>query len=110
MTGADRHSPQSAPPPDRRPAARSRLRGTLLRTAWIANTLCTAAYLAWLACGGRESLFYDRDGVLLLLPVIPIVAVFLVLCRESLPKRSATRAENLRSDLGAWLRRPPRKR
>ena len=53
-----------------------------VRFAWAANTVCLAVYLAWLACGGRESLFYDRDGILGLLPVIPIVFVYIYLFRR----------------------------
>ena len=49
---------------------------------WIANTLGLAVYLVWLACGGRESLFYERDGILGLLPVIPIVFVYIYLVRR----------------------------
>lgn len=54
----------------------------VVRCAWIANTLCLVVYLVWLACGGRESLFYERDGILGLLPVIPIVFVYIYLFRR----------------------------
>ena len=78
--------------------------------AWVANTVCAAVYLGWLACGGRESLFYDRDGVLMLLPVIPILAVFLFLLREGAPGKKMRGTDARRNDLRAWLRRPPRRR
>ena len=53
-----------------------------IRFAWIANPVCLAVYLVWLACGGRESLFYDRDGILGLLPVIPLAFVYIYLFRR----------------------------
>ena len=79
-----------------------------LRIAWLANTLCAALYLAWLVGGRRESLFYDRDAVLYLLPVVPIVAVYLYLARVTFPDHP--RRPDGRSALSAWLRRPPRRR
>lgn len=79
-----------------------------LRIAWLANSACAALYLAWLVGGRRESLFYDRDAVLYLLPVVPIVAVYLYLARVTFPDRPRRAAE--RSQLSAWLRRPPRRR
>ena len=106
------HRPTDAPPPENRSAARSRSREAALRVAWVANTVCAAVYLGWLACGGRESLFYDRDGVLMLLPVIPILAVFLFLLRQgAVGKRGRGHGpDEHRNDLRAWLRRPPRRR
>ena len=53
-----------------------------VRFAWVANTLCLAVYLTWLAFGGRETLFYDRDGILGLLPVIPLSFVYIYLFRR----------------------------
>ena len=81
---------------------------TTLRIAWLVNTACAALYLAWLAGGRRESLFYDRDAVLFLLPVVPIVAVYLYLMRATFPDRP--RRPSPRTALSAWLRRPPRRR
>ena len=92
---------KAAPPPSRRTSA-------TLRIAWLANTLCAALYLAWLAGGRRESLFYDRDAVLFLLPVVPIVAVYLYLARVTFPDHP--RRPDGRSALSAWLRRPRRRR
>ena len=79
-----------------------------LRIAWLANTACAVLYLAWLVGGRRESLFYDRDAVLFLLPVVPIVAVYLYLARVTVPDRPRRPAR--RSALSVWLRRPPRRR
>ena len=53
-----------------------------VRVAWLVTLLALAAYLVWLATGGRESLFYDRDGILGLLPVIPIAFCFVYLFRR----------------------------
>ena len=92
---------QAAPPHPHRTSA-------TLRIAWFANTACAALYLAWLVGGRRESLFYDRDAVLFLLPVVPIVAVYLYLMRATFPDHRRRPAE--RSQLSAWLRRPPRRR
>lgn len=78
-----------------------------LRIAWIANTVCAALYIAWLAGGRRESLFYDRDAVLYLLPIVPVVAVYLYLLRATFPDRP--RRPSGRTALTNWLRRPPRR-
>lgn len=89
MSRNNSHSLLDAPPPAPRGAARSVSgpRRAILVFAAVANTLAAALYLGWLAIGGRESLLYDRDGVLLLLPVIPILGVFLFLARESTRRR-----------------------
>ena len=109
MAGPSVHHPDAPPPDSVRKAAPSRpgrLPATL-RIAWIANTACAALYLAWLAGGRRESLFYDRDAVLYLLPVVPVVAVYLFLMRATFPDRPRPSGRTALSD---WLRRPSRRR
>lgn len=54
--------------------------------ACIANTISLGIYLVWLAAGGRDSLFFDRDGILGLLPIIPIVFVYIYVARKQAPK------------------------
>lgn len=49
---------------------------------WVINTIALFAYLGWLASNGRASLFYDRDGILGLLPVIPIAFIYIYLLRK----------------------------
>ncbi len=87
---ADIRPSSGAPRPGEHPdvaPCRRRTGRTALGVAWVANLLGTILYAGFLILGGRESLLYDRDGVLLLLPLVPIVAVYLYLLRETFPNR-----------------------
>lgn len=57
------------------------MRRTLYIGTWIVNGVATLAYLAWLVRCGGEPILYARDGVLWLLPVLPLAFVYLYLIR-----------------------------
>ena len=46
------------------------------------NTLGLATYLVWLSLEGRERLFYSQEGVLFLLPCLPLFIVYILLFRK----------------------------
>ncbi len=52
-------------------------------SVWLLNGLATLGYGVWLVRCGGEPLFHSRDGVLWLLPVLPIAWVYLALLRHS---------------------------
>lgn len=43
----------------------------------IANSAVMLAYLAWLLADSRVNLFFSRDGVIILFPVVPIVFAYI---------------------------------
>lgn len=51
------------------------------RLLGIVNTLALAAYLFWMARYGQERLFHSQEGVLFLLPILPIFLVYILLAR-----------------------------
>lgn len=45
------------------------------------NTGALIAYLFWMARHGQERLFHAQEGVLYLLPVLPIFVVYIMIAR-----------------------------
>ncbi len=54
-------------------------RETPARAIGALNTLAFAAYLFWLARYGQDRLFHTQEGILYLLPVLPIFVVYILL-------------------------------
>ncbi len=49
---------------------------------WLLNGLATLGYGLWLWQSGDDPLLHSREGVLWLLPVLPIAWVYLALLRR----------------------------
>ncbi len=49
---------------------------------WLVNGLATLGYALWLVQCGDDPLLHSRDGVLWLLPILPIAWVYLALLRR----------------------------
>lgn len=60
------------------------------KAAWVINALSAVIYLCWLSLAASD--VYDRqDGVVLLLPLVPMIFVFVFLHR---PKADETASNN----------------
>ena len=58
------------------------MRRRLYIATWVVNVAATVAYGAWIAHGESERVLFARDGILAVLPVLPLAFVFLYLLRE----------------------------
>ncbi len=57
------------------------MRRKLYIGTWIVNVAATLLYFCWLVSRGDESIFFARDGILWLLPVLPLAFVYIYLLR-----------------------------